>query len=144
MLKGDEIPEEAAGALIVLIPKEEKSKSVRSFKPISLCNICTKLMTKVIDNRLKEILKDIISPSRVSFIHGRQAIGNVVIFQEIIHSLRHIKARRGGMMAKIDLEKAYDIMEWTFMEETLIDASLPKGMINVIIILICLSHCKLT
>lgn len=133
-----------ASALLVLIPKEEKPESIRSFRPFSLCNICMKLVTKVIANQLKGILKDIISPSQVSFIIGRQSIDNVVVRQEIIHSFRYTKARRGtGMAVKIDLEKAYDRMERAFVEATLRDACLPMGMVNVIMSLIRQSHCNL-
>lgn len=63
-------------------------------------------------------------------IPGRQAIDYAMICQEIIHSLRYIRARRGEMVVKIDLEKPYDRMEWVFVEETLMDASLLIEIIN--------------
>lgn len=110
-LNGEEISDKSDGALLVLIPKQEKPDSGRNFRPISLCNTCTKLVTKVIANRLKGILKDIISPSQASFIPGRQAIKNVVICQEVIHSLGYTRGRRGRMVVMIDLEKAYDHVE---------------------------------
>lgn len=60
MLEGNEVPEEAAGALLVLIPKEERPETIKQFMQISLSNICTKLVTKVIANHLKGVLKDIV------------------------------------------------------------------------------------
>lgn len=62
------------------------------------------------------VLNDTISRNHDSFIPGRQAIDNVVICQEIIHALRYTRVRRGGMAVNLDLEKAYDRMEWVFME----------------------------
>lgn len=142
-LKGGAIQAKVAGALLVLILTEESPESVKSFRPISLCNTCTKVVTKVIANRLKGILNEVVYPNQVSLIPGRQAIDNVVICQEIIHSLRYITARSAGMVVKIELVKAYDRMEWGFVEETLKDVSLPTAMINVIMGLIRQSHCKL-
>lgn len=79
----------------MLIPKEQKPTSIRSFKSISLCNASIKMVTKMIVNRLKQVMSDIISPYQASFIPGRQGINNVVICQEVLHSLRYTNARRG-------------------------------------------------
>jgi len=50
----------------------------------------------------------IINPLQASFVPGRQATDNVLIAQEFIHSFKKSKAKKGGMMLKIDLEKAYN------------------------------------
>lgn len=140
---GEVVSEDVVGALLVLIPKLKKLETMRNFRPISLCNTCTKLITKVIANQIKSILDVIISPHQATFIPGRQAADNVVICHEIIHSLRHTTSRRGGMVVKIDLEKAYDRLECNFVEETLKDACLPSSMIDVITGRLCQSHCRL-
>lgn len=75
----------------------------------------------MIINRLKEVLCDIIAPNQASFMPGRQGIDNVVICQEVIHIPRYTKSKRGRMVLKLELEKAYDMMEWKFVEETLRD-----------------------
>lgn len=82
--RGDEIPEEATEALLVLVPKETKPISIKSFMPISLCTVSVKLVTKFIANRLKMFLKDIVSPNQTSFIPGRNNTSNVIICQEVI------------------------------------------------------------
>lgn len=64
--------------------------------------------------------------------------------QELVHTLRYTKARKGGMILKIDLKKAYDRMEWVFVEETLKDAVLPLIMIEVILMkMLRKSHSRL-
>lgn len=83
------------------------------------------------------MLKDIIAPMQVSFIPRRQGLDNVIICQEIIHALRYTKSKKGGMILKINLKKAYDYMERGFVEETLREASMPCSIINVIM---CLMH----
>lgn len=108
VLKGEEFPNEAAEALLVLIPKEEKPSSLRSFRPISLCNVSMKIVSKMIVNRLKEVMQTIISPNQSSFAPGRQSLDNTIICQELLHSLKYTKASRGGTVLKLDMEKAYD------------------------------------
>lgn len=56
---------------IVLIPKKPNPQDVRDFRPISLCNVNYKIVTKTIANRLKLVLKDIVSESQSGFIQGR-------------------------------------------------------------------------
>lgn len=55
-----------------------------------------------------------------------------MICQEIIHTLKHTRAKREGMVIKLDLEKAYDRFEWQFIEETLWDVGLPNRLVEVI------------
>lgn len=110
IMDGGWIPAEAAATLLLLIPTETHPSTIKSFRPISLCNGIMKLVTKFIINRLKETWKMIISPVQASFIPGRQGIDNVVLCQEVLHSLRYTSSKKGGVVLKLDLEKAYDRM----------------------------------
>lgn len=141
VLKGEEVPLEATKALLVLIPKEDKP-SIRSFQLVCLCNLSTKLMTKVIFNRLKAILNRLIASNQTSFTLGRYPINNVVMCQEIVHSLRYTIARRCGMVMELDLEKTYDLMEQWFVKDTLRDTAIPNSLVVVIMGAIGISHCK--
>lgn len=90
-------------ALLVLIPKEDKPCSLRSFNPISVCNVSMKIVSKMIVNRLKEVLDMLIPQNQASFVLDRQSVDNIIICQEMIHSLRYTKATRGGMVLKLDM-----------------------------------------
>lgn len=92
----------------VLIPKVDNSDSIRQFRPIALCNVIYKTITKVIANRLKPLLNNIVSPTQCSFIPGRHSYDNVIIAQEVIHSMANKKGKKGFMAIEVDLEKAYD------------------------------------
>lgn len=127
-----EITESAAETLLVLIPKETKPTTIRGFRPLSLCNITMKLVSKIIVNRLKEVWKNIISPFQASFVPGRQSVDNVVLCQEFVISMRYTKAKKGTTIIKPDLEKAYDRLEWDFIDETMRDAGLPNSLVEVI------------
>lgn len=65
----------------------------------------------MIVNRLKGVLNDIITPYEASFVLGRQSVDNIVISQEVVHTLRYTRAKKGGKVLKLDLEKIYDRLE---------------------------------
>ena len=77
-------------------------------RPIGLCNVAYKAITKAIVNRLKPILAKLIAPTQSSFVPGRQISDNIIIVQEMLHSMRQKKGSTGHIAIKIDLEKAYN------------------------------------
>jgi len=76
-------------AFLALIPKEKGALTFDRFRPISLCNIGYKIITKVIANRLKGILPAIIPENQGGFIKGRQITDNIILVQKAIHSSMH-------------------------------------------------------
>jgi hypothetical protein len=96
-----------------LIPKDSNPSSFSRFRPISLCNVSYKLITKVIANRIKPLLHKLISPSQSRFIEKRKIIENIILVQEAIHSSKE----RGdqGMIIKIDMANAFDRVQNTFL-----------------------------
>ncbi|KAK4285485.1 hypothetical protein QN277_002177 [Acacia crassicarpa] len=94
--------------LISLIPKRDRVELVSHFRPISLCTVHYKCITKVLAMRLRGIMNDLISPFQASFIKGRCIQDNIVVGQEILHIMGKNRNKKGLMALKIDLEKAYD------------------------------------
>ena len=76
-----------------------------------------KIITKVMENRLKPILSELISQEQSGFVEGRQILDGIVLTQEMIDSLKQTKMP--GMMIKVDLAKAYDKVRWKFLKEVL-------------------------
>lgn len=121
-----------ADTLIVLIPKVDAPKKITEFRPISQCNVVYKILTKVSVNRIRPLLNDLISPLQSSFIPGRGTRDNILIAQEIIHYISHTRSQQGALAFKIDLEKAYDRVNWEFLANTLNDFGFPERIIKLI------------
>ena len=126
------VPEDLNYTHIALIPKIQGPETLDNYRPISLCNTVYKVVTKIIVARLRPYLDKLISPMQTAFVPGRKGIDNIIIAQEIIHGLGKKKGRTGYMALKIDLEKAYDKLEWSFIRDMLIRVNLPKDIIDLI------------
>lgn len=126
------IPEHMNQSVICLLPKQQQPDSISQFRPICLSNVVIKIVTKVIANRLKRTIGDLSGEGHAGFIPSRQANDNIVIAQESIHSMRKSQGKRRGMIVKIDLEKAYDCIDWTFLVEVLRIVSFGHELVKVI------------
>lgn len=69
---------------ICLISKVTKPEFINQFRPISLCNVVYKILIKIVVNRLKDYLSDLISPFQTSFIPGRSIHDNIVVAREMV------------------------------------------------------------
>lgn len=104
----------------------------KDLRPISFCNAAYKVITKVLVNRFRSLLTELVGPLQGSFIPGRGTKDNIILAQEVMHTI-HTYKKRGGLVAlKVDLEKAYNRVSWDFLRATLHDFGFPPSILNLI------------
>ena len=106
---------------ITLIPKVKNLEKVFEFRAISLCNVIYKIVSKVIANRLKPFLNNIISETQNAFTASRLITDNILIAFGTLHHMKTSCFGKSGYMAlKLDMSKTYDRVEWIFLEKILL------------------------
>lgn len=125
------IPNELNFILLVLIPKVKNPTDLTNFRPISLCTVAYKIITKVLANRPKKVLPLLIGAEQTIFISARNITNNKIVAQKVVHNLRKKKGDK-YVAIKIDLQKAYDKLHWEFIKDTLKQAKFLLPFINLI------------
>ena len=101
----------------MLIPKINNPEKVTDYKPISLCNVAYKIASKMVANRMKVVLQDIINENQSEFVAERLIIDNVLVAHELMnHISKKKKGKWGEMAIKLDMSKAYDCVEWDCLQ----------------------------
>lgn len=120
-LENDVLPEGINDTVIVMIPKGKDPQSLKDYRPISLCNVLYKVISKCLVNRLRPLLDEIISETQSAFIPGRLITDNATIAFECFHKIQHSRSTHSTHCAyKLDLAKAYDRVDWNFLEQVLV------------------------
>ncbi|KAA3454404.1 reverse transcriptase [Gossypium australe] len=110
--------ESANSTDIVLIPKTSHPTTLVNFRPISLCTVMYKLVTKTIAIRLQDVMGICIDKAQSAFVPGRLISDNVLLAYELLHTFRQKRMGKKGYMAiKLDMSKAYDRVEWDFVKQ---------------------------
>ena len=98
---------------MVLIPKRGRVEDLKDFKPISLTRSIYKLIAKVLADRLKKVMNKLVNSAHNAFEEGRQILDASLIANEVIDSM--LKKKEKGVLCKLDIEKAYDKINWNFL-----------------------------
>ncbi|KAK2655055.1 hypothetical protein Ddye_008107 [Dipteronia dyeriana] len=108
--------------ILALVPKVPNPSKMKDFRPISCYNtlykIITKIIAKIIANRIKPCLPYIVSPSQSAFVVGRSIGDNILLVQELMRSY-HKDIGCPRLALKVDLMKDFDMVDWSFLLETL-------------------------
>ena len=108
-------------AHIILIPKNNDLKHMSDYRPISLGNVISKIISKVLANCLKLVLPMVISDAQSVFVPNHFITDNIIVAYELLHRMRNRRRGRMGQMAvKLDISKAYNKVEWEFLRQIML------------------------
>ena len=122
------VPPSLNSTFLALIPKKDKPRTFADFRPISLCNLLYKLIAKIIAGRLKPFLDLGISREQFVFLKDRQISEPIGIVQEVLHSIK--TKNLCAFILKLDLTKAFDRVDWSYVRLILIQIGIPLLTVN--------------
>lgn len=112
--ENERIVKGANSSLVVLIPKKRNPVQISDYRPISLIGCIYKVISEVLTNRIKKFIGMVISEPQSAFISDRQILDGILIANEIVDEARSRK--KEVIMFKVDFEKAYDSVDWNFLD----------------------------
>ncbi|PKU60940.1 Putative ribonuclease H protein [Dendrobium catenatum] len=112
--------------VVVLLPKGNNADHPSKFRPISLCQTIYKVIAKILVNRIKGILPSIVSEEQAAFVPGRSISDHCLLGQEIMNMFKVSKSAKGWLALKVDMEQAYDKMNWHTLEVVLMKMGFPQ------------------
>ncbi|XP_039068433.1 uncharacterized protein LOC120214662 [Hibiscus syriacus] len=115
--------------VIALIPKIPKPSKIKDFRPISCCSIFYKAISKILVKRLTCIMPELVTLNQTTFVKGRNITENTLLAQELVrgYNRNNISPR---CSLKIDLHKAFDSLNWSFISTILQAIGLPTTFIS--------------
>ncbi|XP_028099519.1 uncharacterized protein LOC114299048 [Camellia sinensis] len=127
--RSGELLQELNSTTIALIPKIPNAKKVGDFRPISCCNTVYKCISKIIANRIKVVLPDLVDPVQSAFVQGRRISDNIFLSQELMRGY-HKNSSTPKCTMKVDIMKAYDNVRWDFVLDVLRAMGFPPVFIH--------------
>jgi hypothetical protein len=108
---------------IALIPKVDSPQRLNEFRPISLVGSLYKIQATLLANRLRMVIGSFVSESQSTFVHSKQILDGILIANEVVDEARRCK--KGLMLFKVDFEKAYDSVDWGYLDSVMERMSFP-------------------
>lgn len=124
---------------ICLIPKVDNPNSLSDYRPISCCNVLYKTITKIVANRVQIVLDYVVGETEAVFVKNRSIVSNILVCQDLVRGYHRDKGPPRCMM-KIDLCKAYDSLDWSFLRQVPVGLNFPDCVVHWIMTCISSAH----
>ncbi|KAJ0482819.1 putative RNA-directed DNA polymerase [Helianthus annuus] len=115
-------------SFLALIPKCSDPSGLADFRPISLIGCINKIISKVLVKRLKVVIHKLISEEQTAFLSNRSILDGPIILNEVVAWMK--KAKKRGMIFKVDIEKAYDTLNWGFLKSIMCQMAFPNRWVD--------------
>ncbi|KAG7580838.1 Reverse transcriptase domain [Arabidopsis suecica] len=129
------LPKGVNSTILALIPKKLEAREMKDYRPISCCNVIYKVISKIIANRLKRVLPKFIAGNQSAFVQDRLLIENVLLATELVKDY-HKDSLSSRCAIKIDISKAFDSVQWSFLRNVLLALNFPHEFIHWIMLCI--------
>ncbi|XP_013601566.1 PREDICTED: uncharacterized protein LOC106309022 [Brassica oleracea var. oleracea] len=123
------LPRGVNTTILTLIPKHGDAKEIKDYRPISCCNILYKVISKILANRLKVLLPKLIEPTQCAFVKGRLLLENVLLATELVKDY-HKQSIQPRSVLNLDISKAFDSVNWSFITNTLRTMGIPDMLVH--------------
>ncbi|XP_056697419.1 uncharacterized protein [Spinacia oleracea] len=120
---------------ITLVPKISNPTKVKDFRPIACCTTLYKIISKILTSRLQMVVGSVVSECQAGFIPGRHIADNIMLATGLVkgYNRKHLSPK---CMIKVDLKKAYDSIEWSFLVDVMRSLGFPDLFIDWIVVCI--------
>ena len=123
------LPKGVNSTILALIPKKTTATEMKDYRPIACCNVLYKVVSKILANRLKELLPRIIVANQSAFVKGRLLMENVLLASEVVKDY-HKDSITPRCAMKLDISKAFDSVQWSFLLNSLMAMGFPERFIH--------------
>jgi hypothetical protein len=131
------LPPGSNDTIIALIPKNNNAEELKNYRPISLCNVLYKIISKCLVNRLMPLMNQLISDCQSAFIPGWLITDNIITAYECLHFIKRNRAKKHRFCAlKLDMRKAYDRLEWRYLEAVMLKLGFHRLWVQMVMRLV--------
>lgn len=123
------LPKGVNSIILALVPKNPDSLEMKDYRPIACCNVLYKVVSKILANRLKLLLPRIILENQSAFVQGRLLMENVLLASELVKDY-HKELISPRCLMKIDISKAFESVQWSFVLKSLSVLGFPERFIH--------------